>query len=332
MPGRNVIYYNSNNSQIPLAGIANLPYTDVILGFLYPDDNGVQLGGDWTNDESLGSDIQTLQSVGQNVLISFGGAGIDSAAYQRCIQDVNLLVEQLVYVVTAFGLNGVDIDYEDNNGFQGTYDGVTFLDQLTSGLAAALPSGQNIITHAPQTAYWDNSGAIFQWAPTADGLAPYAQIWNDVGNQITWINNQFYNTGYYDQDDPTKVMWYQNVAAITGPEKLLMGLLLSCEDNGEGCVSLDDVVQIVPPLQAVYGPPAFGGVMAWQFSFDNGGSWANGIADVLELTEGGGGELVSRAERTRITSPSRNFSSSGGKEPFASEITHLLRAMGHGRR
>ena len=45
MPGRNVIYYNSSNSQIPLAGIANLPYTDVILGFLYPDDNGnVQLG------------------------------------------------------------------------------------------------------------------------------------------------------------------------------------------------------------------------------------------------------------------------------------------------
>ena len=126
-------------------------------------------------------------------------------------------------------------------------------------------------------------------------------------------------------------MWYQNVAAITGSEKLLMGLLLSCEDKGEGCVSLDDVVQIVPPLQAVL-PTEFGGVMAWQFSFDNGGSWANGIADVLGLTEGGGGELVTKAERTRITSPSRNFSSSGKKEPFASEVTRHLRAMGHGRR
>jgi chitinase len=294
MPGHNVIYYSSSNSQIPLAGIANLPYTDVILSSVYPDDNGnLQMGGDWTSDASLLSDIQTLQSVGQNVLISFGGAGVDSAAYQICAQNVNQLVNGIVGIVNQWGFNGVDIDYEDNAGFQDAYEGITFLDQLTSGLAAALPPGQNIITHAPQTAYWDGSGGGgFQWAPTVDGLAPYAQIWNDVGNQITWINNQFYNTPYYDQDDPTKVTWYQNVAAITGPQKLLMGLLLSCEGGGEGCVNLNDVLQIVPPLQAVYGPPAFGGVMAWQFSFDNGGSWANGIADVLELTQGGGGELA----------------------------------------
>ena len=274
---RNVIYYYSNNSQIPLTGIANLPYTDVILGFLYPDANlnYLQVGGDWSNllIQNVQSDVQTLQSVGQNVLISFAGAGVDFPAYQRWAQDVKGLVDELVFWVNVYGFNGVDIDYEDNAGFQGAYDGVTFLDQLTSGLATALPFGRNIITHAPQTAYWDASGNQFQWVPVG-GRAPYAQIWNDVGNQITWINIQFYNTPYYDQDDPTKLYWYEVITTFTGPQKLLMGVLLS---GGEGVVSLDDMVQnLIPPLKASYGTE-FGGVMAWQFSFDADGSWANGI-------------------------------------------------------
>jgi hypothetical protein len=34
---RDVIYFSSNANQIPLAGIGNLPYTDVIVAFLVPD-------------------------------------------------------------------------------------------------------------------------------------------------------------------------------------------------------------------------------------------------------------------------------------------------------
>lgn len=34
VPPRNVIYFNSKANPIPLAGIGNLPYTDVIVGFL----------------------------------------------------------------------------------------------------------------------------------------------------------------------------------------------------------------------------------------------------------------------------------------------------------
>jgi chitinase len=129
------------------------------------------------------------------------------------------LVQQILNFVVEYGFDGVDIDYEDNIGFQGGYDGIAFLNGLTSGLAAALPSGQNIITHAPQAAYWDNSGAIFQWR--TGGVAPYVRLWQTVAYQIAWINNQFYNTPYYDKDAATKVHWYDNIAAITGPEKLL---------------------------------------------------------------------------------------------------------------
>ena len=38
-PPRNVIYFSSRANQIPLAGIGDLPYTDVIIAFLVPDDD-----------------------------------------------------------------------------------------------------------------------------------------------------------------------------------------------------------------------------------------------------------------------------------------------------
>jgi hypothetical protein len=68
---------------------------------------------------------------------------------------VDGLAEQIAGYVTANGFSGVDIDYEDDNGFTGVYDGVTFLIELTNGLTQELPPGQNIITHAPRPPYFD---------------------------------------------------------------------------------------------------------------------------------------------------------------------------------
>ena len=58
---------------------------------------------------------------------------------------MNGLVEQIAGYVTANGFSGVDIDYEDDDGFAGgpdgtgVYDGVAFLIELTNGLAQELP-------------------------------------------------------------------------------------------------------------------------------------------------------------------------------------------------
>ena len=159
-PPRNVIYYNDRSNPIPLAGISGLPYTDVILAFLVPDDN-LNLMGQGGAFGSGGNpnpkDIQALLDAGKNVLISVGGATeyFSSSAWQQYAQDANGLVEQIVGYVTANGFSGVDIDYEDDHGFTGgpdgtgVYDGITFLIELTNGLAQKLPPGQNIITHAP---------------------------------------------------------------------------------------------------------------------------------------------------------------------------------------
>jgi hypothetical protein len=148
------------------------------------------------------------------------------------------------------GFNGVDIDYEDSDALTNTgpYDGIGFLIALTGGLAGALPPGHNIITHAPQTPYWDPN--YYLWASERI-VAPYKQIWQKASNHIAWINNQFYNNQGYDDNASIKVMWYNNIAAITGAQKLLMGVLLS---GGEGVENLDDMVRnVLPPLEGMYG-------------------------------------------------------------------------------
>jgi chitinase len=289
---RNVIYYDDGSIFLGEAG--SLPYTDVILAFLAPAD---PVAGDYTlrgqggafdssgNPSATG--IQALQNAGQNVLISLGGqirsalrpgqAGWTSAAWQYYAQNQDSLVQQVVTYVKANGLSGVDVDYEDDNGFTGAYDGVDFLVGLTSALVSELPIGQYIITHAPQTPYWDRNYYN----------APYKQIWERAGDfeyGITWINNQFYNNPRYDATPELKVQWFNTIATLTGPEKLMLGAPLS--DATEGYLSPGQLNnQVIQQLRGKWNstspPSCFGGVMGWQFSLDNDGTWAQTIWNAL---------------------------------------------------
>jgi chitinase len=284
LPPRNVIYFNANNNQIPLAGIAQLPYTDVIISNLQPTSatNLTLQGYGPAFDDNLKSNIQTLQNAGKNVLISFGGAQdqyLTTAAYQSYAQDVNGLVSQLVNFVIQNGFNGVDIDDEDDAGFTGTYNGVGFLVALTKTLYQALPSSQNIITHAPAPGYW---------FPGTYNNA-YTQMWQQAGNEIAWINCQFYDNGV--DTAAAKVNTYQQIANITGPQKLLVGALVgdpSILGTGDtGYITLDDMINnVIAPLEAQFGSQ-FGGVMGWEFAQDGpptyggSGAWANGIGQAL---------------------------------------------------
>ena len=285
---RNLIYYNDNANQIPLAEIANLPYTDVIIGFLVPGSDGTTLvGGGGPNggafDDQLRNNIRILQNAGKRVLISVGGATFPSSAYQNYYMSIfgiegEWLLEQIVNFVTDYNFDGVDIDYEDNAGFgdNRTYDGVDFLSRLTSALAQRLPSGKNIITHAPQTPYWDSHSEFAR-----GGIAPYYQIWQNVGNQIDWVNNQFYNNPDYDSSAERKIDKYQAIVGlIGGPQKLLLGAPLRAH-AAEGYLPLDQMINdVIAPLTATYGSQ-FGGVMGWQFSLDTDGVWGNGIGNAF---------------------------------------------------
>jgi chitinase len=282
-PPRNVIYYNDGSNPIPLAGISGLPYTDVILAFLVPGDN-LNLTGQGGAFDSGGNpdpdDIQALQNAGKNVLISIGGAkeGFPSSDWQHYAQDVDSLVEQIAGYVTANGFSGVDIDYEDDYGFTGgpdgtgIYDGITFLIELTNGLAQELPPGQNIITHAPQPPYFDPN-------PKARYHNAYTQIWQAAGNNISWFNCQFYNNPAYSSSPNSKVSWYETFAGAIGASELLMGVPL--DPAGSGYLPLGQFTsQVIAPLRQAFGS-AFGGVMGWEFSYDQDGTWAEGTAQAL---------------------------------------------------
>jgi chitinase len=281
-PPRNVVYYNDGSNPIPLAEISGLPYTDVILAFLVPGDN-LRLTGQGGAFDSGGNpnpnDIQALQNAGKNVLISVGGAnkGFPSSDWQQYAQDVNGLVEQIAGYATANGFSGVDIDYEDDYGFtggpdgDGVYDGVTFLIELTNGLAQELPPGQNIITHAPQPPYFDRNARYNN---------VYTQIWQGAGNNISWFNCQFYNNPRYSSSASSKVSYYETFADITGASELLMGVPLN-PASSSGYLPLDQFTsQVIAPLRQTFGS-AFGGVMGWEFSYDQGGTWAEGTAQAL---------------------------------------------------
>jgi hypothetical protein len=300
-PPRNVVYFN--NGTYSLTGIVNLPYTDVIIGFMYPDDNFNLYGSGGAFDDNLQANIISLQNAGKNVLISFGGSNtaLLSSAYQYYAQDVPGLVSQIVNnFVKPYGFNGVDIDYEDDAGFTGTYDGIGFLSALTSDLAQALPSGQNIITHAPQIPYWDANYYN----------APYAQIWQRVANQITWINNQFYDQPGYVETAADFVTWYQKVAAITGPQKSLVGAILD-PSTQNGYITLPDMINnVITPLKATFGS-AFGGAMAWEFYLDiadQGGIWGTTVASAL-----GSAVALSGSWNTNDLTAATNAQTAAGK-------------------
>lgn len=182
---RNVIYFNSDNNGT-LADIVGLPYTDVIVCFLRPNnilspEGDLDVYGDGAAfvDGNLQGNIQALQNAGKNVLVSFGGdpTTISSSDWYRCSQNVRTLVNSINMFVLINGFNGVDIDYEDDAGFQGGYDGVKLLTDLTSGLANALPPGHPIGIRMSGTARSLHiSGYGSKWAIISRGLTTNSTI------------------------------------------------------------------------------------------------------------------------------------------------------------
>ena len=273
---REVIYYLRPSR--PLADAAGLPYTDVIVAFLSPtssDDLTLRLT-DKRSDflTSLPAAIQALHAAGKHVLVSFGGSsrGFPTSAYQSYANDVAALVDQLVNWVETYGFDGIDIDYEDSAGFyEGAYDGKAFLIELTSSLASRLPAQQSIITHAPQPPFWDP-----RWRHAG---APYQQIWSEVGQDISWLNNQFYNNPEYDATPALQTYWYGTIAGVTGANKLLFGANLYPGSKSGYLDAPTLVAEVIQPLRAAQS--SFGGVMGWEMSFDTDGSWGATVAQAL---------------------------------------------------
>ena len=179
------------------------------------------------------------------------------------------------------GFDGVDIDFEDSSAFtsKALYSGVQFLVDLTNGLDQALPSGQNIITHPPQTPYWDELGGMTTPTPRAGRRLVIRSLGSTTSSATTRSTTR---------RPPTKSPGYQNIAAITVPEKLPVGA--TPDPTTEGFIEIDDMINnVITPLQAMLDsqPNVFGGMMGWQFADDSefqNGIWGSQIEEALGIT------------------------------------------------
>src|SRR5438045_9009576 len=111
---RLIAYYN--NDTVRLATAKDLPHTHLILAFIVPDAAGNMVTADV--EPMLGKDVQELQSLGKKVLVSIGGACVNSSNYLAMKQRLSKATQEVAAFVAEQKLDGVDIEYEDGPALQ----------------------------------------------------------------------------------------------------------------------------------------------------------------------------------------------------------------------
>ncbi|KAG6890328.1 hypothetical protein C0995_009535 [Termitomyces sp. Mi166 len=147
--------------------------------------------------------------------------------------------------VKQYSLDGVDVDYEDFNAFDGG-KAEAWLISFTTQLRAQLPSGTYIITHAP-VAPW--------FSPSMWPGGGYLEVDSSVGKLIDWYNVQFYNP---------------NGVPLS---KLVIGKPATASDANNGFMSTSTLASCLKTAKA---QGWNGGVMVWQYP-DATASWITAV-------------------------------------------------------
>ncbi|KZP18067.1 glycoside hydrolase family 18 protein [Athelia psychrophila] len=149
--------------------------------------------------------------------------------------------QNLAAWVKQYGVDGVDVDFEDLAAFNGgTGSAENWLITFTQVLRSLLPAGQYIISHAP-LAPW------FQPAPRWGG-GGYLKVNSNVGSLIDFYNIQFYNQGSTEYTTCAGLLttssssWpntalFQIAASGVSENKLVIGKPATANDATNGYVS-----------------------------------------------------------------------------------------------
>jgi len=250
--------------------------------------------------------IKTAQAQGRKVLISIGGANgqvtLNSAA------DATEFVNTVSAIVDTYGLNGVDLDFEnqslvlndgDNDFMHPTTPAVVNLISAVQQLKAKYGPGF-IVAMAPQTFFvqtgyeyygGNSTGASDRragaWLPVIYGLRNQLNLL-DVqdynSGPVMALDGQYYNTGGEDfLTAMTDMLLHGFTVAGTGetfpalsPDQVTIGLPAN-QNAGNGAVTpaaLDAALDCLTKDAncGAYQPlgtyPALGGLMAWSINWD----------------------------------------------------------------
>jgi len=223
--------------------------------------------------------IDIIRGILRSLCLLFGAtefptsAGVDPV---KCGTD-------LANFVKTNQLDGVDLDYEDNDAME-KGKGEEWLIQITRTLRQLLPREQGyIISHAPQAPYF--------MGPPKYPNGGYLTVDKQVGSLIDYYNVQFYNqaqTSYssYQTLFQTSDGWAtdtavaQMIAKGIPSSKIVVGKPITTGDaSNTGYVSVDTLRQMFQTARSSLSWNA--GFMGWQFKSDTDGSWSNKLASAF---------------------------------------------------
>jgi chitinase len=173
------------------------------------------------------------------LIAAFGANDIPTA------QDPGAIATQLADYVNTYGLDGVDIDYEDTQALYGG-TGATWVSELTRQLRNKLPD--KFISHAPQEPYFKAGGG-------------YDQVDKTVGNYIDFYNVQFYNQGGDEGCSGSLARLNQIISSGVPADKVVFGKPLTSVDGSSGWMSGSEIYQCLKNKPAGWTTQ----VMFWQF-------------------------------------------------------------------
>jgi chitinase len=230
--------------------------TDVLVG-------AIHLNGDGTthlNDhppadprfDQMWADLHAMQAQGVHVSAMVGGAA--PGTFQRLDTEFDTYYPRLKDVITTYGLDGVDLDVEENMSQAGIN---RLIDQLTTDFGDGF-----IITLAPVAPALSGGGNLSGFN--------YETLYRDRGSKIDWFNAQFY-CGWGSMASTTG---YDNIIGrgLIPASKVVTGVVTNSA-NCSGYVPLATLKSTLATLVAKY--PTFGGVDGWEyFNSDPGGTAA----------------------------------------------------------
>ncbi|KAH7097653.1 glycoside hydrolase family 18 protein [Auriculariales sp. MPI-PUGE-AT-0066] len=203
--------------------------------------------------EQMWKDIQQVQDSGITVLGMLGGAAMGT--FGRLASDWDKYYPDLSKVISDYGLEGIDIDAEESTDI-GTV--IRLITQLKADFGSEF-----IVTLAPVATALTEGGNLSGFN--------YRELESQVGANISWYNAQFYSGfGSFFPDD-LYVQITEHADGIFPPEKVVASVLTAPELGG-GFTAVNDVVQALHDLVAVYGDD-FGGIAGWEYFASLPGGW-----------------------------------------------------------